>query len=714
MAYEKDDYDMEKIPDYAMQPAREDIDTFDPAVYEKLFSELAPLEQAEADADAVAQAEAEDVLTGLFTGAFPGQAAAAAADPVQSEAGSEADPTQSEIEAETGSAQSEGGSEPEVRSENPAGSKTKREAEPDIEPEAAIEQGIEPAAEPVLELEPEAKTEPEPELAPAAKIIPVGSDVISNHLNLTDIRRLPGVKLVVEEDILVPDVKPDLASILSMEAAVKLSERQIATGAQGTEQLKLTGDLMVCTLYQPDRNGEDGAVIAIESRIPFKEESEVRTAACSELELSATVEEIDFSVVNERKFKIKATVAIAMKEYRQLNLELFEGVRGEEVQMLSETIRMTDVALRKRDTLEITEELPLKDAESKAGKILCCDVNVVENHKQITGEKAVISGTAYVNAMYLPEKKAADMEESREEAPRREPALFQGKVDFTQFIKLSDSETAELAGQSFSGSKACFRVEKAELVPSENEENGSACFTLNLNLETTLELYKDVETNVVTDIYHHLKEMRYDTQEVSVMNLKGSGVSEISVREIVNIPENYGAVERVAFLTGRVTNVSQTLEPGKSITEGAVSLSLICTAADEDHTAFSIRKEAPFRSIIDIPGVQSGMDMDGDILLKELWCDKINNRQIEINVSLLVRATVYDREKHPLVGNVSFVELPEPTGNEPGMILCITQEGDNVWRIAKKYRTTIDNIRKINGISEGSELRPGTRLLIVK
>lgn len=696
MAYEKDDYDMEKIPDYAMQPAREDIDTFDPAVYEKLFSELAPLEQEEADA--VAQSETGDVSAGLFTEPFPGQGKAAA---------------EPELEA--------GAAEPEIEFEAAEPKEGKEPEKADMfEPEteqAAAEPGAEQAvaAEPETEqasAEPE-NAEAEPALSPAAKIVPVGNDVISNHLKLTDIRKLPAIKLVVEEDILVPDVKPDLASILSMEASVKLSDRQISVGAQGTEQVKLAGDLMVCTLYQPDRIGEDGAVIAIESRIPFKEEREVRAEASSELELSAAVEDISFTVVNERKFRVRAAVSICIKEYRALTLELFEGIREEEVQMLSETIHMTDVALRKRDTIELAEELPLKDAEGDAGKILCCDVSVVENHKQITAEKAVINGTAYVNAMYLPEKKGEDDAED-ENRPPREPSLFQGKMEFTQFIKFSDTETAELAGQNFSGSRVGFRVEKTELLPSRNEENGNACFALNMNIETTLELYKDVETNVVTDVYHHLKEMHYDTQEISTMNLKGSGVSEISVREIINIPEQYGGVDKVSFLTGHVKDVKESVEPGKSITEGVVSLSLICAAADENHTPFSLHKDAAFRSAIDIPGIQSDMETDGGVRIKELWCDKINNRQIEINAGLVVNATVSNREKHPLIGNVSFVELPEKTGEEPGMILCIAQEGDNVWRIAKKYRTTIENVKKINGISEDSELRPGTKLLIVR
>ncbi len=861
MAHEKDLYEMDNIPDYAMQPAREDTDTFDPAVYEKLFSELAPLEKEEAE---LIQEHAGDELAALFermiaaekkseaetmdqaevfgaedqqtadTAASDGPAEGpseetsprdaetmAASDSADSAAGAEgAEAEAAETEAATaGSAEAaaaegtdlgslsaagamdaeaaEGPAERPAPSETAAaaletsgekaeqpdlvkaealekaseaadvsmgeedpaegqealaetGSQAPAEAAPEAEETAgtdaeAVETGAAPegeqeAAEAEIEetIAPAVSEEPEETevMAPAepvapggamptapvsgpapSKIIPAGSSVISTSLKLTDIKNKPKMRIFIEEDILVPDVKPDLASVLSMEAAVNLSDQQIPVGAQGADSVKLAGDLMVSTLYLPDRSGEEGNIIAIESRIPFKQEADIKGEPYSDLVASAAVESIDYSVINERKFKVKATVLVDLKEYRALNLDLFEGLKDEEVQMLSESIHLTDVAMRRTDSMELSEELPMKDGNGPVGKILCFDVNVVENHKQITAEKAVINGTAYVNAMYLTEEAdGSDFDpEEGVQTTSAEPALFQGKAEFTQFIKLEDDGPAERGTQNPVGSKVGFRVAKAELAPTaQNEDGGGNSLTLNLDLETTLELYQDLETDIVTDVYHHMKEMRYDTREVSVMNLCGSGMAEVSAREIINVPEKYGAVDRVVYITGRISDVRAGLDAGKSVTEGVVSLSMICIAAGDEKTPFSLKKDIPFRCAIEVPGVRGDMEVDSDALLKELWYDKINNRQIEVNAGVLVNTAVCSRQKHPLINNVSFVELPENAGNEPGIILYITREGDNVWRIAKKYRTTIENIKKINGIDDSGKLKPGTKLLIVK
>ena len=639
-----------------------------------------------------------------------------------------------------------GKTEPEMETKPKGNAEPEMEARPEADPGPKLdgreEANLEPKLDPVYAPAPVAPSGPgqiegfedysaaEPVAAPikkpaapppavqpasgAAKIIPVGNAVLSNRLRLTDIRPVPKVRLFIEEDILVPDVKPDLASVLSMEGKARLSEREISPGAQGADSIKLSGELMISTLYLPDRADKEGSIVAIESRIPFKETAAVRCEPYSEMIASAAIESMDYTVVNERKFRVRAAVAIRLKEYRALNLELFEGLKDEEVQMLSEKLRLTDVALRKTESMELSEELPMKDGADSIGKILCYDVNVAENHKQITAEKAVISGTVYVNAMYLAKDEGDYDSEDGPEAPGAQPMLYQGKTEFTQFIKLDDDSLPERGSQNPAGSRVCFRVEKAELLPPRSEDGEASGFQLNMELETTLEVYKDLEKEIVTDVYHHIKEMRYDTQEISVMNLCGNGTAEASAREIINVPEKYGPVDRVVFITGRINDVKTGIEAGKSVTEGAVSLSMICMGGDGEKVPFSIKKDVPFRSAIDVPGIRSDMEADSDALLRELWFDKINNRQIEVNAGILVNTAVSCREKHPLIQNVSFIETPEGDIGSPGIILYITREGDNVWRIAKKYRTTIENIKKINGIDDSGKLKPGTKLLIVK
>ena len=49
----------------------------------------------------------------------------------------------------------------------------------------------------------------------------------------------------------------------------------------------------------------------------------------------------------------------------------------------------------------------------------------------------------------------------------------------------------------------------------------------------------------------------------------------------------------------------------------------------------------------------------------------------------------------------------------PGIVGYIVQPGDSLWGIAKKFRTTQESVKKVNGL-ESDLLKSGQRLLVLK
>ncbi len=596
--------------------------------------------------------------------------------------------------------------------EEPEAAETFEDAEPSIIPEPG-EEVIPVFSKPATT---RTKTQPVfiPKTAPA-KIIPIIGSTMSSKLKLVDMKKKEPVRITIEEDILVPDVKPDLARILAMDGKIRLSEREIHTGQTETDRIRITGDLILQTLYIPEHIVDGEPMVAIESKIPFRNDMEIGVRPNSDLAIVPSIESIEYTVINERKFRVRATAVFGVREYSSINVEVFEGVRDEEVQMLKEKINLTDVALRKTESFEVKDDLALKESMPEILKVLKYDVNVVENHKQITKEKAVINASVYCNVLYLgaeensETKKAEDTETASE--GEAVPVLYQGKTEFTQFIRLDGDYYP--GDQNPAGSKINFNIATLNLTAKEDGNGKNCLFGLDMNVDTGLELYKNIEKQVVTDVYHHKKDVQFETDEIGITALGGSGVAEISAREIVNIPERYGNVDKVVYVSGNIIEKRSFIDPPKSVAEGVVTVNLVCTSADHKNTAFNVSQEIPFRSAMEIPGITSEMTANHDIVLKELWFDKINNKQIEVNAGILVNTAVSSQEKHQLVKNISFLESPQDSTLLPGIVLYIARSGDTVWKIAKKYRTTIDEIRKINEIELGKEIRPGTKLLIV-
>ncbi len=554
-----------------------------------------------------------------------------------------------------------------------------------------------------------------PKSAPP-KIVPVIGNTISSKLKLVDMKNKTPLRITIEEDILVPDIKPDMSSILAMDGKIKLNEKDIRTGQLETDTLRISGDLTLQTIYIPERVSDGEPIVAIESKIPFKNEASFKASPNSDLGIKAKIESIDYTIINERKFRARATALISIKEYNNVDIEVFEGLRNEEVQMLKENIKFTDVAFRKTDSIEVKEELVLKENMPEIYKILKYDANIVENHKQITKEKAVINASVYFNILYLGAEENTDVAKAENSgaAFKEEilvPVLYQGKTEFTQFIRMDGEDDSN--DQNPAGSKVNFDIVTLNLTAKEDGNGKKSLIEMDMNVDTELEIYKTFEKQVVTDIYHHIKDIQYETDEIGVMVQGGNGVAELSAREIINIPERYGNVDKIVYLFGNINEKRSFIDQAKNIVEGIVDVNLICTSDDTNKTAFNIRQEIPFRSAMEIPGITSEMTANNEIVLKDLWFDKINSKQVEVNAGILVNTTVASQKKHQLVKNISFLESPQDNINLPGIVLYVSRAGDTIWKIAKKYRTTIDDILNINELEYGKEIKPGTKLLIV-
>ena len=53
------------------------------------------------------------------------------------------------------------------------------------------------------------------------------------------------------------------------------------------------------------------------------------------------------------------------------------------------------------------------------------------------------------------------------------------------------------------------------------------------------------------------------------------------------------------------------------------------------------------------------------------------------------------------------------TADQPGIVGHIVQAGEDMWSLAKKYMTTVEGIKEINGL-ENENVRQGDKLLILR
>lgn len=87
-----------------------------------------------------------------------------------------------------------------------------------------------------------------------------------------------------------------------------------------------------------------------------------------------------------------------------------------------------------------------------------------------------------------------------------------------------------------------------------------------------------------------------------------------------------------------------------------------------------------------------------------------DRRRVEYSVVVSIGVRVFEVRQFAAVTDC---ELVKPEERDPAVITYyVTQEGDSPWKIARRYKITVDSLMKANKLESKDELRPGSKLLI--
>lgn len=733
MEYKKDFLGGENIPDFALQPARP-ASTFDPTAYDKLFENLkqakvsqeegaVPLvaavdaketeapamvaaEEAEESA-AVAVEEAEESIavaeeemeegTELAVASVTEEAIETAAEAVEaaaveaSEIGHAEDPaSRLEEDCEGPAVVAELDSAEEEIAEDVMGDQTE-----DAKLAVAEVKDVAAATKPAM-----ARPVAEKHKIHEKKLVPIPEPGNTNaniyrEVTYTNFRDLDPIKIKIEEDVLITDAKPDMGEMLWVEGNCHMAERSLRAGGNNVLPVRLSGDIKIQALYSPAKNSGERGIISLDVRIPFRDDSLIKMDPNGEIALDGRVKSLNWERINERKFRVSCEIEVGVREYSKKNMDIFEGVQNEQLQLLHKEVDFTDIAIRKSDVIEISEEFSLPDGAAEIENISCFNVSVTEKHRQISDDKAMVNGEAYINVL-------VDSIDG--------PTFYGFNSNFTHFVKIGEEIKNPLTGGCVN-----FNLQECSLTPKRDEDGYYKIIELDMEVGLDLECYCQNQEQWVADAYHSQKDVSWDERDIELNRLVGIESTDLSIREIIDLPEKGEKIGKVIYIGSEDPVLARTqMEKGIMSLEGLLPIRLICVAEENDSKVFYIKKDIKFIAEMNIDGCREEMQSDCKLALKHLSFDRINNRQVSVNADLKARGCVFDKTLNPAIHSVNIMAREEEKRPQPSIIVYSAKNDDTVWKVAKRYSTLSSRLRLINNLDEHEEIKPGSKVLIVR
>ena len=116
---------------------------------------------------------------------------------------------------------------------------------------------------------------------------------------------------------------------------------------------------------------------------------------------------------------------------------------------------------------------------------------------------------------------------------------------------------------------------------------------------------------------------------------------------------------------------------------------------------------------MELKGVQENDDADVSLRLEDIDFQMLSEREGELRATVTMEASITRQETAETVTDITTEDMTEAMPMA-GAVIYMVQKGDSLWKIAKRYRTTVADIVAVNDIENPDLIYPGQKLLIIR
>lgn len=249
-------------------------------------------------------------------------------------------------------------------------------------------------------------------------------------------------------------------------------------------------------------------------------------------------------------------------------------------------------------------------------------------------------------------------------------------------------------------------------------ESGKQALTYTASLFLAVDLYQINQIRAIVDITGSsgcVVEVR--KTQIQLDNYINDKTQQASAQGVLEITDGYPPIREILSSKGEVQTTDYRIDEDKVILEGTISLEIAYLAyTDEELKPLYckvFRNAIPFQQVIALGGVEPGMTADVTINIRDIRLDLINRETIEADV--VFRSTV--KVSQPIQTDivVEALEVAPPEEDPPSITYVFVQNGDTLWKLSKKYHTSLEAILNANyWLKEREEyqLRVGDKICI--
>ncbi len=498
----------------------------------------------------------------------------------------------------------------------------------------------------------------------------------------------------VSGQITVPDNKPDILRVVDVTANIINITTEIEE-----EGVDITADIEAGVIYVADVDEPyfRQPVHFTEGTFQFTNFVDIPDAEIGmNVFTDLKVRKVTYEMIDERTVEVTVVISkfVKVTEYRQITV-ITDLTGIPEDNITSELLRIEDVVGEDMATTVISGRIELPEGKPPIERILNAQAELLNLVTEITEDGVIVTGSVEGGVIYV-----ADVPEPAYQQPVH---FLEGTFNFSEAFDIPGAEE----GMSVYANTIIRKV-TYDYIDEDTVE-------VNVTIQFFVKVTEPKQVEVIIDIMSDQVEV--ERELLRVEDVVGEDTIFETVSGRLNVPAAKPDIERVIEATSKIISTETTTEIDGVMIEGEIEGRILYVADVEDpylrQPVHFTETEFNFDNFVDIPGTEAGMNAHTEVKVQKTNYDLLNARTVEITSVIRKFAKVTEfRQLEIIVDLVVVSEVTEPGVCPPSYVVYVVQPGDTLWKISRRYRTTVDAIIEANPNINPDNLQVGQKICV--
>ena len=515
-------------------------------------------------------------------------------------------------------------------------------------------------------------------------------DLLKKNIHMDRVRAEAVNQITLEDDINIPENKPDVSTLNLEKGNVVIEEVK-----PGTDAVTIRGRLDFSLLYHTMEEGS--RLVNVEGKIPFEEKLHLQGALPTDtVTVYGEVEDLSVSIINSRKLNVQSVVTLSAQVEELYDEEAPIGIHGEEtVEYRKMPMNLAQIAISKNDIFRIKEEISLPSNYPNIFQILWNTVSLGDVEFKVLEEKLTLQGDVHLFVLY---------EGEGEEHPIRS---FETTIPFSGVLECHGCREGMLPDIRYT-------LGQQELTVRPDFDGEERSIGMELTLDISIRVYEEEQTEVLSDIYGVTKEINTVTRPASLRKLLSKVTGKTKVTDHIRIKSGSAGILQILHSEGHVLPARQEVVENGILLQGSLLVKVMYIAGDDETPYAGMQAQIPYQYTLDVPEIAPEDMGKVHAQVEQLQVTMLDGEEMDVKAILTFTTTVFKNIPVELISQVVVSDLDTAKlGELPGMVIYTVKAGDNLWNIGKKYYVPVAALREMNELSS-DDLKIGQKLLIVK